>query len=322
MFRRLFWTSILLAFLTACVPATAALPPTLMPVPDTITPSVSPLPSLPENSPTPEIASPTPETVSPLPTDTSTATESIPTETPLPLPTFDLSPTLAATDVPQPTADAGAIQIYAPGPLSKIVSPVAFYGYAIPGYGNKGNVELYGEDGRLLASQLLQLNTAYKWAYFSWALPFEVKAAGELGRLTMSIKDQYGRVTALYSVHLLLLSEGFSIVNPPGNLRERCVIEQPVAGRRISGGSLTVAGKIRPFTSQPLALELVRRDGSVIDSQMVAISPAPDNSYVPFSVDLPYSISGGTWALLVVRQPDQRIAGTMYLYSQEIFLNP
>jgi hypothetical protein len=322
MFRRLFWTSILLAFLTACAPATAVLLPTLTPGPDTVTPFVSPLPSLPESTPTLEVASPTQETVSPLPSETGTATESIPSETPLPFPTLDLSPTLAVADVPQPSADAGAIQFLGPGPLSKIVSPVVVYGYAIPGDGNKGVVELFGEDGRLLSSQLLQLNTAYKWAYFVWKFPFEVQGVAELGRLTMSIKDQYGRVIALDSVHLLLLSEGFSIVNPPGDLRERCVIEQPVAGQRISGGVLTGAGKIRPFNSQPLTAELVTRDGSVIGSQVVTISPASDDSYVPFSVDLPYAISGGTWALLVVSQPDERIPGTMYLYSQEIFLNP
>ena len=326
MSRRLFWTLILLAFLAACAPATAALLPTSTSVPDTATPFVLPLPHLAENSPTPKAVSPTPENFSPTstetPTETSIATESIPTETLSPFPTLDFSTTLIATDVPQPSADAGAIQFLGPGPLSKIVSPVTFYGYAIPGYGNKGYIELFGEDGQLLSSTLLQLNTAYKWAYFVWNLPFTVEAVGELGRLTMSIQDQYGRVTALNSVHLLLLSDGSSIINPSGDLRERCVIEQPEAGKRNSGGVLTVAGKIRPFNNQPLTIELVKRDGSSVGSQMVAVSPAQDGSYVPFSADLSYSISVGAWALLVVSQPDERIPGTMYLYSREILLSP
>ncbi|MFH1524934.1 MAG: hypothetical protein ABIF04_08205 [Chloroflexota bacterium] len=322
MFRRLFWTLILLAFLAACAPTDGAQAPSQTPIPETATPLVLPLPSLAEYSPTPDTILPAPETFSPTPTETGIPTEAIPTEALTPFPKLDFSPTLAVSDVPQPKVDAGAIQFLGPGPLSKIVSPVALYGYAIPGYGNKGYVELFGEDGRLLSSQLLQLNTAYKWAYFVWNLPFAIETAGELGRLTMSIQDQYGRVTALHSVHLLLLLQGSSLINPSGDLRERCIIEQPVAGKRNSGGVLDVDGKIRPFNHQLLTVELLTRDGSLIGSQMIAVSPTLNDSYVPFRANLPYAISAGTWALLVVRQPDERIPGTVYLYSQEIYLSP
>jgi hypothetical protein len=196
------------------------------------------------------------------------------------------------------------------------------YGYAIPGYGHLGKAFLYGEDGRLLGSKLLQLNTAFTWAYFYGTLPFEVQGAGELGRLTMTTQDRYGRFTAMNSVHLILLPEGFSIINPLGDVRERCIIEHPLPGRRNAGGMLTVAGEMRPYNSLPLEVELIDRNGHVIASQAAAISPASDDSYVPFVIGLPYSIPMGTWVLLVVRQPDDRIAGTMYLYSREIYLYP
>ena len=315
--RRFFLTCTLLAFLTACVAATATPPPlpTLTPVPPTALP-----PDPAASSPTPEIVSPTPETTPTL-ESTFTLDPTIPSTLP-PLPTLNLPPTMAATSIPQPAVGSGAIQFFSPGPLSKLVSPVTIYGYAIPGYDNKGRVFLYGEDGRLLASEVLQLNTAFTWAYFYWKLPFEIQAAGELARLTMSTQDQYGRLMAVYSVHLILLPDGFSIINPPGGLKERCVIEQPAPGRRIAGGMLEAAGEVRPFNSLPLVVELVARDGNVIASQLAAASPVPDDSYVPFHVDLPYSVSTGTWALLVVRQPDDRIGGTMYLYSREVFLNP
>ena len=45
-------------------------------------------------------------------------------------------------------------------------------------------------------------------------------------------------------------------------------------------------------------------------------------SELPFRVDIPYSISDALWALLVVRQDDDRIGGVMYLFSQELLLNP
>ncbi len=196
------------------------------------------------------------------------------------------------------------------------------YGYAIPGYAALGKVFLYGEDGRLMATKLLQLNTAFTWAYFYGILTFEVHGAGELGRLTMTTQDQYGRFTAENSVHLILLPEGMSITNAPGNVKERCVIEKPLAGRRNSGGTVTIAGVIRPFNSLPLEVELTGRDGKVIATQVTAISPAADDSYVPFQVDMHYIIQYGMWALVSVSQPDDRIAGTMYLSSREIYLYP
>ena len=297
---------------------TPSLSPSVTSLPNTAIFSPILLPTPVEISPTAEELSPTVQDASPTPDFTFEPTIA---ETPQPVPTLIPLATTALTAIPQPSADAGAIQIFGPGPQSKIVSPLNIYGYAIPGYKDKGRVDLYGEDGRLVASQILQLNTAYKWAYFYWPLPFKISSAGELGRLTMSTQDKYGRINALYSIHLLLLPEGSSIVTPPGNLRERCVIVQPVAGQRISGGVLSVSGKMLPFNNLPLTVQLIDRDGNVANSQLVALSAAGDN-YAPFRVDIPYRISKGTWELLVVSQFDDRIGGLMYLYSQEIFINP
>jgi len=153
-------------------------------------------------------------------------------------------------------------------------------------------------------------------------MSFDINSIGELGRLTLSTQDDYGRVNAVNSVHLLLLAEGTSIINLPGDLKERCVIIQPVAGQGLSGGVLTVVGEMHPFNNLPLTLELVGRDGSVIGTQVVAISTTPEDEGVPFRVDIHYSTSKAMWALLSIRQNDDRIGGLMYLYSQEVFLNP
>ena len=230
--------------------------------------------------------------------------------------------TVQATDVPQPPVDSGTLQFLGPGPLSDLISPFYIYGYAIPGYNRTGTVILYGEDGRVLYSQLLALYTVYKWAYFAWPVSFKVQGAAEFGRLSMSTKDEYGRLTAMYSVHLILLPEGNSIVTPPGNMKERCVIDQPAQGTWLSGGTLQVTGKMRPFNTLPLVLQLIDRADKVIASQLVLVPPASDDSYVPFQVDLAYTISRGTWARLSVSQADDRISGMMYLYSREIYLHP
>jgi hypothetical protein len=237
------------------------------------------------------------------------------------LPTLT-NPTAPATSFPPPEAQSAAIQFYVPGPMSQVTSPVHFYGYAIPGYNDKGRIQLYGEDGALLDSEVLQLNTAYKWAFFSWSLPFEVRGAGELGRLSLSTRDQYGRLTALQSVHLLLLPNGSEVVNPPGSLAERCVIESPVAGKRISGGNVSVSGEMQPYNSLPLVVELVARDGSSLGSSLVSVNPGQAGTFIAFQVDIPYSVTTYNPVLLTVSQNDDRIGGTMYLYSQEIYLNP
>ena len=320
--RRFFLTCTLLAFLTACVPATAtsapSLPLTSVP-PVTIQPTALPVESA-TSFPPSETVSPTQEySATPLTTSSLEATmiEAVPT-----LPTLDLPPTMAATSIPQPEVGSGTLQIFSPGPLSKLVSPITVYGYAIPGFNNRGFLTLNGEDGRLLDSKVIYLYTANTWAYFNILLSYKIQVVGELARLTISTQDQYGRLTAVYSVHLILLTEGSSIINLPGNLKERCVIDKPVPGRRIAGGKLTVTGVMRPFNSLPLVVELISRNDKIIASQLVTISPASDDSYVPFQIDLPYSISSGTWALLVVRQPDERIGGMMYLYSREVYLSP
>ncbi len=315
MYRRFTVTSTLLIFLTACgqAAATPSPTPTLTTAPAaTVQPTM-----IPSKTPT---GSPTLENT-PAATDTPTVEPTL-TETAAPDATASLPPTLTATPLPQPQVGSAAIQFYAPGPLSKAVSPMLVYGYAIPGYSALGKVTLYGEDGRLMASKLLQLNTVFTWAYYYGTISFEVEGAGELGRLTMTTQDEYGRYTAENSVHLILLPEGFSIINAPGNLKERCVIEKPAAGHLNSGGTVTIAGEMRPFSSMPLEVELIGRDGKVIASGSTPISPAADDSYVPFQVDLQYSVPYGTWALISVSQPDDRIAGTMYLSSREIYLYP
>jgi hypothetical protein len=310
-----------LVILAACAPISA----TSLQIPTGTSPSIITLTP-------PEISSPTPLNVTPteipptLTVQISSPTLEESSEPTLedaiqPTPTLIPQTTAASTAVPQPSSDASAIQLYSPGPQSKIVSPLVVYGYAVPGYHNKGRIDLFGEDGRLLASEILQLNTAYKWAYFYWPLPFKISSAGELARLSLSTQDQYGRVTAVNSVHVLLLPEGESIVNPPGDLSERCMLDRPIAGKQYSGGMLEISGKMLPYNDLPIKVELITRDGSVTNSQLIPIARF-GTDFVAFRVDISYSLLRGEWELLTVSQYDDRIGGLMYLYSQEIYLNP
>ncbi|MEZ0395560.1 MAG: hypothetical protein ABWK53_03895 [Anaerolineales bacterium] len=265
--------------------------------------------------PTSGLLAPTPDLVSPEPSSTPTETA---TATPPPF----YPPTATATPLPTPAPAEAAIQINIPGPLSKVTSPIYVRGYVIPGYNNRVRVELFGEDGRLLARQVTSVYTSSAWAYLSVDLRFEIGAAGELGRLSISTEDRFGRLQALHSVHVLLLSEGEDQINPPEPPRERCLLSWPLPGGQVSGSILLVEGYFRPLNRQPLVIELVSETGQVIATRLVTVEPAPDDSYVPFAVDVPYLIEAPLWARLVVRQADDRIPGTMYLYSQEIALYP
>ncbi len=318
MVQRLIILALFMAILTGCAQGSTSAPEATLTITHPLLPIISSTPEM-ADTPSQETFSPTPlpttSTPSPFIEITSTETYSAP------LPTL-AAPTQQATSIPLPETAAAAIQFYSPGPLSRVTSPVKFYGYSISGYGSRGVIELFGEDGTLLADELLQLNTAFKWAFFYWKLDFEARGAGELGRLSLSTRDQYGRLTALQSVHLILLPNSIEIINPPGDLTERCIIEAPLPGSYIRGGTVNLSGVMRPYNDFPLIVELVGRDGSVVGSQLVPFPPKSAGTYVPFKVNIVYTISSYISALLQVSQMDERIGGMMYLYSQEVYLNP
>ena len=83
----------------------------------------------------------------------------------------------------------------------------------------------------------------------------------------MSTQDEYGRVTAMNSVHLILLARRFfdhqSTRRFEGTLRDRAAGDRDA---EFLVGSLAVAGEMRPYNDLPLVVELVDRDGRVIAS--------------------------------------------------------
>jgi hypothetical protein len=252
------------------------------------------------------------------PTATALPIPVLPTPAPLPLP---LVP--SATPQLSPALSSSVIQILTPGPMSRVLSPIAIHAYVIPGYGNKVRVELYGEDGQLVYRKILSVYTdVFKWAYLSLDISFSTRAAAELGRLQISTEDAAGNIIALGATHLLLMKDGYEEITPSGITSERCVFNTPAESATIVGGILAVSGTYYPFNTQPLILELVGEDGSILGSQWMEV---PANSASPsfnFNADMTYSVSALTPAYLVARQFDQRINGLMYLFSQPVILLP
>ena len=246
-----------------------------------------------------------------------------------------LTPTVAPTDIPQPTLsptprptftqttipghDPAAIQIFAPGPMSKVVSPINLRMNIIAGESEKVEIALYGEDGRLLARNLKRVPISGKGVLQQIKVPFEIPAAAEVGRITISTLDKAGRIQFLNSVHVLLLSSGSNEITPAGNPSEPVGVVSPLLDEPVSGGILNVRGDVWPFNLNPVILDLVGPNNKSIGLRILTL----DNLH-PQLMDttIPYKVSEPTLARLTIRQEDDRIDGLFYVYSQEVLLNP
>ena len=246
-----------------------------------------------------------------------------------------LTPTLSPTDIPAPTLsptprptftqttipshEQAAIQIFAPGPMSKVISPINLRMNIIAGGSEKVQIDLYGEDGRLLTRNVKRVQISGKGVLQQIKIPFEIRSTAEVGRVTISTLDKAGRIQSLNSVHVLLLSSGTNEITPAGNPSEPIGVISTPLEEAVSGGVLNVKGDVWPFNLNPMILELVGPDKQSIGLRILTL-----NNLNPQLMDttIPYKVSEPTLARLTIRQEDDRINGLFYVYSQEVLLNP
>ncbi len=253
------------------------------------------------------------------------ATQTFVASNPIELPTLTPEPTFTPEPLPTftPTSIHGhslaAIQILSPGPMSKVVSPILLRMNIKVGESESMQVDLYGEDGRLLSRTLKRVPTSNEGVYQSMRIPFEIRATGELGRITVSSLDKAGRIQVLSSVRVLLLSSGEGEITTPGNPSEPVRVFNPSKTESGSGGILNVKGDIWPSNLQPVILELVDPAGKSIGLRILTVDNINPQL---FETTIPYKVNEPTLARLTIRQDDDRIAGLFYVYSQEVLLNP
>jgi hypothetical protein len=282
-------------------------------------PTASPIPTAypPEYLPT--VIALTAESASFSATGTAFALTPILSPSKTPEPTRTPTPRATFTQTTIPGHDPATIQIFAPGPMSKVVSPINLRMHIIAGGSGKIQIDLYGEDGRLLARNVKSLRPGGKGADQQIKIPFEIRAAAEVGRITVSTLDKMGRVESLNSVRVLLLSSGNNEITTPGNPSEPVGVFSPLAEESVSGGVLNIRGDIWPFNLNPVILELIGPDGKSIGLRIVTVehlNPQLIETTIPYRVFVP------TAARLTIRQDDDRIDGLYYVYSQEVLLNP
>ncbi len=252
---------------------------------------------------------------------TQAAITVVPTGSPTDIPEPTLSPTpkptFTATTIPG--HEPAAIQILAPGPMSKVVSPIILKMNIIVADTEKAQIDLYAEDGSLLSRTVKKVPLSSDGIYQQLKIPFEIRTAAEVARITVSTSDKAGRIQSLNSVRVLLLSSGSNEITPPGNPSEPVGIFSPTLKDSASGGVLNIRGDIWPFNLNPVFLELIGPDGKSLGLRILTIDQLNPQM---FETTIPYKVSEPTVARLTIRQDDDRMNGLFYVYSQEITLNP
>jgi hypothetical protein len=349
----LFWLLCILMFtVSGClseggIPILVASSSSTAPVPEIIVSASAEPEPLTDNSATPEIApsemqedagpfeeteptltrtaSPTPRpsatltvTAGPSPTATRTATR---TSTA----TRTRWPTITRTITPTPTPPAAVLRISRPGLLSKVSSPFRVEGVIKTGDDGKAWLRLFGEDGRLITEQMLDFGRQANMRFaVSPQVEFEISAVAETGRLMLISFDSFGRTVGISSIDLILMKAGVDEINPAIVYWEPYLVRSPRNEAVISGGAILVSGVIRPVNDTPVIFELIDTSGQVIaSSQMVVDPPSGDLSHTPFQMGIPYRVNASTPVRLVLRQEsDNRISGTIALWSMAITLEP
>ena len=290
------------------VDATQTSPPT--PTPDD-TPTTGP-------SPTSLAFNPS-STLSPAPSATSTVDLSA---------TPTRRATRTPTITPTPPIPGAGVQISEPGPMSRVTSPLKLVANLRSVPSGTYHMEIWieplqpGGEPRLLFREVQRLiSNPIDWVYLDPTIPFELSRVSEFGQLRVGMYDTYGRAVAVGSGDLILLSMGVSDITPSGGLGEPIVIREPTRNNLIQGGTVIVSGLAKP-SEDFMLVELVTYEGSVVGYRQVYVIPAADGSYVPFAVEVPYTVTTPTWVRLQISESGVRIPGIEHLSSVEVLLSP
>jgi hypothetical protein len=228
----------------------------------------------------------------------------------------------STTPTPAPAIPDANIAIYRLGEHSMVVSPIEVSVRMVASQGKLVRIELYGEDGRLLARYVRPYTEAWDIARLATKLDYEISAAGELGRLVISVEDNFGRLLEVNSVDLILLSKGMTDLTPATAVWQRIIIEEPLAKALIQGGKLIVSGRALPSKDQPLKAVIIGEDGKILGQRLAAVTRSNPGDYGTFIAEVPYSVTDLTQALLVIYEDGGPISTYTLLTSQPIILAP
>jgi len=194
-----------------------------------------------------------------------------------------------------------------------------------PGDDKMVYLDLIGEDGRVITSEIYNFSQSNNyWNYTVQEIPFEINSLAETARLVLYTLDRFNRIIYQVSVDIILLQFGDESINVPSVVDEPYIIRRPWEGATVRGGVMEVEGLVRLVNDQPLIIELIDEESHIVGSGTFDIAqPSAQQPYVPFVVEVPYSVADWTKVRMVVRQESAtRIPGTVWLSSVLIYLEP
>jgi len=263
-------------------------------------------------------------TETPTPTDTQTPKpEFTPTET-IDLSLVNQEPLTLPKPLPY-----GEIQLISPGRLSRVTSPFNIHAYLTPPRNDREEessyqVSLYGDDGRLLVRHYFVREADQSGnTHLVMEIIFEVSGTAEAARLEVSSLDGYGRISALATTDLILLSEGDPEIKSVLDLYENLIIQQPISSTLIQGDVLIIQGVTRFAPQNQLLVELMNREGGLVGSEvLLVLEENLGNGYRPFGGEIPYQVGISSWIRVQVTARDGKFSGIQHLSSVEVLVSP
>lgn len=219
---------------------------------------------------------------------------------------------------------SGEPVILTPGNSARLVSPIKMKYMAHPSDNGMIRIDLIGHDNRYIYRKIMDYSAFQgKPLLLEEEIPFEVRA-DEKARLQVVLENIKGKPIHLTSIELMLLqvkgteTDGEPAINP------RVIIDQPAPGITINGDNIEIKGKIKPINNTPLVFEALTKDWNTLTSRMITVNtPADQTAYATFDVKLANIADGETPVTLRIRQEsDNRINGTVFLWSEELLLLP
>jgi len=262
----------------------------------------------------------------------ATAAALVPTTTPAP--TDTPAPPVATVEAvtATPTLAAGftnyaQIRFISPGPMSSLISPFILQANIAAGNSEHIQVDLLGEDGRVLQRIIKKLTSNPLGIFQRFEFSYQIRAVTEAGYIRISTRDDHGRMQALNTMPVLLYSVGTAQINPQGNMiYERVAVEGLVEKSNFYAGEVALDGLIWPYNDEPMVVELITSEGKPISTRILRMNGIDTQ---PFETVLPYKVSEPTPARLTFRQDnsqlgisDPDLGKLVYVYSVEVILNP
>jgi hypothetical protein len=233
--------------------------------------------------------------------------------------------TSTATATLTPTPPYAQMRIQKPGPFSKVTSPFQIEAMVHPGDDGIVRIQLVGEDGRIISSQLLNYyNYINRRFWIAPEIEFDIPGVGETARLELIALDQFNRPMDIFTLDLLLLKMGKSEIVPMDFEREPYIIRYPSSGDVARGGEVWISGLINPVNSSPITISLLNENNDIVGQSVFQVAaPSGNLSHTPFAIEIPYEVEDNTPVRVVIfQESDTRIPGIIHLSSFSMTVGP